>query len=52
MRKALDHRGPDATYCKQVGNIIFGNTRLSIIGVNEKSAKLPISDNNNIYNDW
>ena len=48
LLKLLDHRGPDDSHQKQVGNIIFGNTRLSIIGINEKSATLPISDNNNI----
>tara|TARA_B100001989_G_scaffold224605_1_gene179147 strand:+ start:7192 stop:9003 length:1812 start_codon:yes stop_codon:yes gene_type:complete len=48
LLNSLDHRGPDSKGLKKVNNVIFGNTRLSIIGVEEKNANLPISDNKNI----
>ena len=53
----LDHRGPDEKKVKSLGNAQFGNTRLSIIGLDTVKSSLPISDqsfllayNGEIYN--
>ncbi|MAJ24463.1 MAG: asparagine synthase (glutamine-hydrolyzing), partial [Rickettsiales bacterium] len=53
----LDHRGPDEKKIKSLNNVQFGNTRLSIIGLNTPKSSLPISDesfllayNGEIYN--
>ena len=53
----LDHRGPDEKKVKSLGNAQFGNTRLSIIGLDAVKSSLPISDesfllayNGEIYN--
>lgn len=53
----LDHRGPDEKRIKSLNNVQFGNTRLSIIGLNTINSSLPISDehfllayNGEIYN--
>ena len=40
----LDHRGPDEKNIKSLSNAQFGNTRLSIIGLNTLKSSLPISD--------
>ena len=48
LLNSLDHRGPDSKGLKKVNNVIFGNTRLSIIGIRGKKRKPSISDNKNI----
>ena len=53
----LDHRGPNEKNTKTLDFAQFGNTRLSIIGLNTSKSSLPISDgsymlgyNGEIYN--
>lgn len=48
LMRTLKHRGPDQSNFKKLDNVIFGHTRLSIIGVNSLSAKQPISNTNYI----
>jgi asparagine synthase (glutamine-hydrolysing) len=53
----INHRGPDAKNIARMDNVVFGNTRLSIIGISTIKASLPINDdffmlafNGEIYN--
>lgn len=46
LLKTLEHRGPDSQSYKKTDDLILGNTRLAIIGLENKEAELPIVDNN------
>ena len=57
LLNTIYHRGPDAKNVECIDNVVFGNTRLSIIGINTEKANLPINDssymlafNGEIYN--
>ena len=47
INRTLQHRGPDDSGVIKFGNLIMGNNRLSIIGIESKHAKQPIKKNGN-----